>query len=449
MGRILTWARDIEAKHALFLFDSCFSGAIFKAKALPKIPPHISDVTSRPVRQFISAGSAGEEVPANSVFTPSFIRAVRGEGDLDKDGYVTGTELGMYLHRKVLSYDTGQTPQYGKIKDPDLDEGDFVFALRSPSPPPPQYDRLQEERERLEQERRELERMKMEIERKKLEDAEKKFLQFKQGMKLISLEESEKTIAQKISNFNDAYIQAKNKRLEVVARLRQLSNVMKSDKNISHIRRLSSLIKNDLIDSLYNELINAEGERQRLQKVYKSKHQKIVEINTRIATLRTKLNQEIRKELDNLRAEQELLSRKEKVIQRTISDLKDEAMDMNKSGLTYSILKRNVEMNQGLYDIILSKLKEVDITNNIAMNNIRILEKAFLPSAPIAPNKRRNTILVLVMGLMIGVGISFLLENIDRTLHSDEDTEKYLDLPVLSMIPLAGKAKAASYGAKP
>ena len=157
MGQILTWARQIEAKHALFLFDSCFSGTIFKAKALPKIPPHISDVTSRPVRQFISAGSAGEVVPANSVFIPSFIRAVRGEGDLDKDGYVTGTELGMYLHRKVLSYNTGQTPQYGKIKDPDLDEGDFVFALRTPTQPlppsPPEsdgirdYDKLIEQRE--------------------------------------------------------------------------------------------------------------------------------------------------------------------------------------------------------------------------------------------------------------------------------------------------------------
>ena len=148
MGQILAWSRQIEAKHALFLFDSCFSGTIFKAKALPKIPPHISDVTSRPVRQFISAGSAGEEVPANSVFIPSFIRAVRGEGDLDKDGYVTGTELGMYLHRKVLSYNTGQTPQYGKIKDPDLDEGDFVFALKGlsqPLPPtPPKSDRIRD-----------------------------------------------------------------------------------------------------------------------------------------------------------------------------------------------------------------------------------------------------------------------------------------------------------------
>ncbi|MCK4308202.1 caspase family protein [candidate division WOR-3 bacterium] len=131
MTQILAWARQIEAKHALFVFDSCFSGTIFKTKALPKLPPHISDLTSHPVRQFISAGSAGQEVPAHSVFVPSFIRALRGDADLDSDGYVTGTELGMYLHKKILSYETGQTPQYGKIKDPDLDEGDFVFHSAS------------------------------------------------------------------------------------------------------------------------------------------------------------------------------------------------------------------------------------------------------------------------------------------------------------------------------
>ncbi|MEA2014387.1 MAG: SUMF1/EgtB/PvdO family nonheme iron enzyme [Thermodesulfobacteriota bacterium] len=127
MAQVMTWAKKIEAKHAIFMFDSCFSGTIFRVRALPKIPPHISDMTSHPVRQFISAGSAGEQVPSKSVFTPSFIRALKGQADLDRDGYVTGTELGMYLHRKVLSYETGQTPQYGKIKDPDLDEGDFVF----------------------------------------------------------------------------------------------------------------------------------------------------------------------------------------------------------------------------------------------------------------------------------------------------------------------------------
>jgi len=127
MEQILTWARRIESKHAMFLFDSCFSGTVFQSRALPNEPPHISAMVTRPVRQFISSGSAGEEVPSRSVFVPSFIRAIKGEGDLDRDGYVTGTELGMYLNRKVTGYQTGQTPQYGKIRDPQLDEGDFVF----------------------------------------------------------------------------------------------------------------------------------------------------------------------------------------------------------------------------------------------------------------------------------------------------------------------------------
>lgn len=129
MSQVLEWSRRIESKHALFVFDSCFSGTIFKSKSLPDIPPHISDITSQPVRQFISAGSAGEEVPAKSVFVPSFIRALNGAGDLNQDSFVTGTELGMYLHQKILSYQTGQTPQYGKIRDPDLDEGDIVFSI--------------------------------------------------------------------------------------------------------------------------------------------------------------------------------------------------------------------------------------------------------------------------------------------------------------------------------
>ena len=108
----------------------CFSGTIFKTKALPAVPPHITVLTDKPVRQFISAGTAGQEVPARSLFTPSFIKAIRGEADLNKDKFVTGTELGMYLHEKVTDYSDGmQTPQYGKIRDPSLDEGDTVFGL--------------------------------------------------------------------------------------------------------------------------------------------------------------------------------------------------------------------------------------------------------------------------------------------------------------------------------
>ena len=146
MVDLLALARKLESNHALFLFDSCFSGTIFKTKALPDTPPLISNLTSRPVRQFITAGDAGEQVPAKSVFTPAFIEAIEyGTGDLNKDGYVTGSELGMHL-QSVVSNSVHQTPQYGKITDFDLSRGDFVFAtlnrstvsvLSTPLPEPP------------------------------------------------------------------------------------------------------------------------------------------------------------------------------------------------------------------------------------------------------------------------------------------------------------------------
>ncbi len=129
MNQVLTWAREIDAKHALFLFDSCFSGAVFKARNLPGQPPHISRLTNEPVRMFITAGSAGETVPAVSVFSPAFVNGLRHRlADLDKDGFITGTELGVYLQGKVAQH-VDQTPQFGKIRDFELSQGDFVFMM--------------------------------------------------------------------------------------------------------------------------------------------------------------------------------------------------------------------------------------------------------------------------------------------------------------------------------
>lgn len=130
------YAKRIQAKHALFLFDSCFSGSIF---ALSREPPrNISDKTALPVRQFITSGQADETVPDESVFRDQFVRALEGEGDWNQDGYVTAAELGEFLHEKVVNYTDGaQHPQYGKIRNPMLDRGDFVFVLPRQNQPAP------------------------------------------------------------------------------------------------------------------------------------------------------------------------------------------------------------------------------------------------------------------------------------------------------------------------
>lgn len=136
MHEVLTWAKKIEAKHTLFVFDSCFSGSLFEARSTPKPgQQYIRRSTAKPVRQFITAGDAGEEVPARSVFTPQFIDALDGAADANKDGYVTGVELGLYLAQTVPNYNPKQSPQFGKIRDPRLDKGDFVFRANPPRTP--------------------------------------------------------------------------------------------------------------------------------------------------------------------------------------------------------------------------------------------------------------------------------------------------------------------------
>ena len=130
MSQVLAWARQMTANHVLFLFDSCFSGTIFKERShQDPTPPHIKNFLRKPVRYFITAGRAGETVPAKSVFTPAFVDAIQNQlGDQNDDGYISATELGVYLEAEVPKH-TRQMPQFGKIKDVDLSGGDFVFVL--------------------------------------------------------------------------------------------------------------------------------------------------------------------------------------------------------------------------------------------------------------------------------------------------------------------------------
>ncbi len=128
MQQVEIYAKRVQSKHAMFLFDACFSGSLFAlSRAVPEV---INYKTAKPVRQFITSGSADETVPDESIFRQQFARALQGEADRDKDGYVTGTELGEFLQTSVVNYSrNAQHPQYGKIRNPNLDKGDFVFLV--------------------------------------------------------------------------------------------------------------------------------------------------------------------------------------------------------------------------------------------------------------------------------------------------------------------------------
>ena len=178
MRQIETVAKRIRAKHVLMVFDSCFSGAIFTmVRAVPS--EYIEEKIAAPVREFITAGRENEQVPDRSVFKICFIQGIRdGYADFNRDGYVTGEELGAYLQENVINYSRkAQHPQFGKINNPKLDKGDFVFVLKRPVQfsqskiiePETEVEkkRLSAEAAQIEYERGQLEQMKAHIDQRK------------------------------------------------------------------------------------------------------------------------------------------------------------------------------------------------------------------------------------------------------------------------------------------
>jgi len=67
--------------------------------------------------------------------------------------------------------------------------------------------------------------------------------------------------------------------------------------------------------------------------------------------------------------------------------------------------------------------------------NIRIIESVKVPEVPVSPNKKMNIGLAFLLGLMVSVGLSFLLEFLDNTYKNKEQLEKELGIPVIGAIP--------------
>lgn len=68
--------------------------------------------------------------------------------------------------------------------------------------------------------------------------------------------------------------------------------------------------------------------------------------------------------------------------------------------------------------------------------NVRIIETVELPENPVSPNKKMNIAIAFLLGLMVSVGLTFLLEFLDNTFKNKDELERSLDIPVIGVIPI-------------
>ena len=67
--------------------------------------------------------------------------------------------------------------------------------------------------------------------------------------------------------------------------------------------------------------------------------------------------------------------------------------------------------------------------------NIKVIESVKVPETPVSPNKKMNMEIAFLLGLMVGVGLAFILEFLDNTFKTKEELEIELDIPVIGTIP--------------
>ncbi len=102
--------------------------------------------------------------------------------------------------------------------------------------------------------------------------------------------------------------------------------------------------------------------------------------------------------------------------------------------IVISALDEDPELARAIADKVAEVFKR-KVADIMKLENVQVIDKAFTPSAPVKPNVRFNVAVAALLGLVVSLGLVFLIEYMDNTIKTPEDVEKYLGLPVIATIP--------------
>lgn len=100
---------------------------------------------------------------------------------------------------------------------------------------------------------------------------------------------------------------------------------------------------------------------------------------------------------------------------------------------------RLIELKETTYASLLEQYERNRVREAVLANTLSVVEPAIIPQSPAKPRVALNLALGLVVGLAGGIGLAFLLENLDTALYSTEQIKRVAELPILGQIPAVGR----------
>jgi len=98
-------------------------------------------------------------------------------------------------------------------------------------------------------------------------------------------------------------------------------------------------------------------------------------------------------------------------------------------------LLRDLDTDRALFESVLKRMKETDLTKGIQADPVQIVEAASFNPGPIRPDRTRALTTGIMLGLAAGLGIILLLMYLDSSVKTVDQSEKVFGLPTLAAVP--------------
>ncbi len=265
--------------------------------------------------------------------------------------------------------------------------------------------------------------------RANLEDSEKRLVEYAREREIIDNENRLSTLMARLNEMTSSLVKAEAARIESEAAYMGLSD--------SDNPGVAGMLDSAAIEKLKGRRAELQAEYEQNLEVYKPGYPKMQQLQRQIADIDRTIAKEVAAIADSIRLKFETRQREEAKLNLRIAEIKEEILTLQDRSTDHQTLKREVDTNRELYEGLLQRLKEVGVTAGIGTNNVSVVDAAMIPARPFKPSLPRNLAIALALGLLLGVGLAYLLETLDDSIKTSEDAERRVGVPVLGLTPMA------------
>jgi polysaccharide biosynthesis transport protein len=211
---------------------------------------------------------------------------------------------------------------------------------------------------------------------------------------------------------------------------------------------IPSIASSAPIQALKQKLDEYRAEYVSLQDRFTPDYPKMAQLRAGIAATKQTLNEEIEAATEATRAQYLEAKSREQAIDADLDQQKSFALGLNNAAVRYGILQREADTNRQLYNAVLKRMKDVTLVSDLHASNVSVVDEAEPPLSPSSPRSMLDLVVAMVIGLVAGIGLTFLLEQLDDTFGDQQDVEECLGCPILAMIPEFLSAQGLAYGGR-